>query len=224
MSHLPPLRNELSMHRKRKQISIDGTVAGIDFNRARGDYAELPVNFGRPGSAPADYLGPMPQDYRPHPGFTDSSRPEYEQYEWGMQQHPTPPLRAPLPELPEVERPPNYNACLMTNELFEQAMQECVAYPDIPEPIPVDHDVRAQGIMNSQDTLEDLVADPFPQDPVHEIEQAFDQQMQQMEQVFAAPMQEPEPQQPPPEPPPEQMYEDPWMMNPFGMPGMGPMM
>ena len=161
-------------HRSRKKLSLDGSVPGVEYNRARGDYVELPVNFGRPGSAPADYLGPVPQDYRPHPGFTDSCRPEYEQYEWGMHQHPTPPLRAPLPELPGVDRPPSYNDCLMTNELFEQTMEECTARAEIPEPIPVDHDVRAQGIMNSQDTLEDLVADPLSQDPMQEIEAAFD--------------------------------------------------
>jgi hypothetical protein len=169
------------------------------------------------------YLGPMPQHYDPRPGFAAFPQPEYELYESEMQQHPIPQARAPMPELPNVERLPSYNDCLMINELFEQTMKECIAYPDIRETIPDDHDVRDQGIMNSQDTLEDLVADHSLQDPMQEIEAAFDQQMQQMEQAFAEPMKEPE-QQPPPEPPPEQMYEDPWMMNPFGMPGMGPMM
>jgi hypothetical protein len=167
------------------------------------------------------YLGPMPQHYDPRPGFAAFPQPEYELYESEMQQHPIPQARAPMPELPNVERLPSYNDCLMINELFEQTMKECIAYPDIRETIPDDHDVRDQGIMNSQDTLEDLVADHSLQDPMQEIEAAFDQQMQQMEQAFAEPMKEPE-QQPPPEPPPEQMYEDPWMMNPFGMPGMGP--
>ena len=120
------------------------------------------------------YLGPMPQHYDPRPGFAAFPQPEYELYESEMQQHPIPQARAPMPELPNVERLPSYNDCLMINELFEQTMKECIAYPDIRETIPDDHDVRDQGIMNSQDTLEDLVADHSLQDPMQEIEAAFD--------------------------------------------------
>ncbi len=69
MSHRQRLPDDCFRYRKRKQISIDGVVGGLEHHHAHGDYAEVPVNIGRPGAAPADYLGPMPQDYRLHLGL-----------------------------------------------------------------------------------------------------------------------------------------------------------
>jgi len=87
------LPDECFRYRKRKQLPINGSVAGLEYHHARGRYAEAPVNIGRPGAAPADYLGPVPQNYDPHPGRAVFSEAEYEPYEAGMPRrtvHPDP--------------------------------------------------------------------------------------------------------------------------------------
>jgi hypothetical protein len=77
-----PLRAETSRLRKQKKLSLDGTVPGIEYNRARGDYVSVPLAGNVDGARiPADYMGPMPQDYTPHPGRMDIQQPMYEGYQ-----------------------------------------------------------------------------------------------------------------------------------------------
>lgn len=217
MGFLPPLRSDLSHYRKRKQISLDGTVAGIECNHYRRGY-DKPL-FGHSSST-----GPALPDlmYDPHPGLPEFHEPEYRAYEADLPQLRTPPIGSPLPDFPDVESPPRYSACLMTNELFQQLMEEFGTHQEVAEALPFDQDVRAQEIMHA--SPEEPAVGPLSYDPIREIDNAMDQQKEQMSSQFAGPEPPPIPDYPPAPPP---MYEDELQqrMNPFGMMmGPGPMM
>lgn len=209
-----------SHYRKRKQISLDGSAAGVEYNRYHRGYNrsvfDNPIATGSPRPAEA---------YEPDPGPMETRESDYQPYEPEMPfRRPTPPFRMPLPEEPEPEKPPEYDASLITDESFVQMMREFLGGESEHEtqtPLPFDHDVR--GVIHGPATLDDLAASQSPADPVEEIQQAFDQNLEQMASEGA-------PEQPPPEPDPyqleQQRYEDELqaLMNPFGMPGFGPMM
>ena len=211
------LRGEISRYRKRKQLSIDGTVAGLEHNEWRGVYDKPALRPSRSSGPPAPA-----QLYDPAPGDPQFPGSHYQPYEWENHIHPTPQLRVPPRETPEIERPPDYNDSLMTDDLLQETMQECSSQSGVPEPIPVDQAVRDRSIMSSEDSLEERVLSLFETDPIQEIEQAIDQQMQGMGKAFAAP-------EPQPEFDPyleEQRLHDEMMqlMAPFEImgPGMGP--
>ena len=160
--------------------------------------------------------------YNPDPGRPDFPESNYEQYQWDMSRHTTPPLRVELPEAPAAERLPHYNDCLIAEDSFQQGMRECIGEPP-PEPIPVDQNVRSTGLMVGPECLDDVVDDEAQPDPCQEMASALEQQVQKAEAEYAAmqapPMEDPNAAQ--------QMYEDELQqrMNPFGMMmGPGPMM
>ena len=80
MTHLGPLRSELFKYRKRKKLSIDGSVGGISYQRHH--------RFTTPqlGSRPSgfrslhqkDYLGQIPNRYRPNMFSPSTSWTEYQ--------------------------------------------------------------------------------------------------------------------------------------------------
>jgi len=117
--------------------------------------------------------------YEPDPGNPEFPEPDYQPYEWEMSPHPTPPLRASLPELPELEdaSPPDYNACPMTDGLLARGLHETNDRPDAQEFLPFDHDVRAQEIMHGSGSLEEMVSGLVPCEPTQEIEMAIRQQL-----------------------------------------------
>jgi len=226
MSLSKHLQNSIFPYRKRKQISLDGTVAGL--SRPGGHGRPVMADIGPWGAPVRDYVPPPAQSYNPHPRFAEFSDPEYDEYQPHQPMHHTMLHRDPAPSRPSVfDNPsgiPDYDALPMTPELFVQAMQEANSQDESPDPAPF-NDVMANEIMHSQDSLEQLVAEPTPIDPIQEIEAAIDQQMQQMEEQMA-----PEPE---PDPSPYvlsddymQMYDEQMMqfMDPFMMPGPGPMM
>jgi hypothetical protein len=87
MSPTGPLRSMLFRYRRRKHMSLDGTVPGLEPVRCRRQYdaTRAPVFTGG-GTPHADggYLGGrLPEDFEPHPGFMADTAPCYESPEDG---------------------------------------------------------------------------------------------------------------------------------------------
>lgn len=205
----------LGPRNNRKHVSIDGTVAGIEYNRPHRGYNRS-VFDQQPAVGPAQ----PSQSYTPDPGTPDFPESKYEQYEWQADVNPTPQFRMPLPKT----NPPaqlGYDACLISDEQSQLAFQEAIANQKGDDDVLPGREVRAQGIMTGLDSLEQAVCEPAYADPVQEMASAFDQQVQKLEAQFSDPTPPPSPEPPPPEP------EDLWnqYMNQFGMgmggPGMG---
>ena len=143
MSFRDPLRSTL---RKRKQLSIDGTVGGIEYNRS----------FRRYNPSQFDHLlrldQPHPaQAYDPDPGHPDFPESQYEPYEWDVRGHATPPIRFEIPSEAHVEAPPPYDASLMTDDL---AQHRVIAPGRILQRHPVPYDDQACG----RDDIQPLIA------------------------------------------------------------------
>ncbi len=84
MGSLGPLRSSLSQYRKRKRLTLDGTVGGIKPNRFRpgigGAYSRRQGMQTR-GAAPQGYMSSHPDAYEPHPGEAHFSNGEYTPYQ-----------------------------------------------------------------------------------------------------------------------------------------------
>lgn len=227
MSLFKPLRDQSFRYRKRKQISLDGTVSGLELGRMRGGY-HFPGEIRQETIGPTvyhQYPSPPPREYEPHPGFADFPESEYDTYHANISPAPIDCPRHAAPSARPLHKPPPppYRASLMTNELFTEAMQEVISKRDSEpsEPVPFDNPVMAIELMHAPAFLEHMVDRAFYDDPVQEIEAAMTQQFQEMEQQMAP--------EPVPEPMPDpymeqqQMYDEQMrqMMDPFGM--MGPM-
>ncbi len=106
------LRSSPSNHHPRGHIPLDDVLSHVE----RG-----PSRRGLIGQSVEWNVSDPAQLYDPDPGRPEFCETEYQPYLWEMPLHPTPLLRAPLPDEPERPEPPDYNACLMTEELFEQA-------------------------------------------------------------------------------------------------------
>ena len=73
-----PLRAATSRYGARKQLSLDGTVKGVNYNRAVGVHASAPL----PTAGQLHlYEEPLPDDYLPHAGPMQFDRPTYHQSE-----------------------------------------------------------------------------------------------------------------------------------------------
>ncbi|MBN1489086.1 MAG: hypothetical protein JXA69_04145 [Phycisphaerae bacterium] len=215
------LRQEFLKHRKRKQISLDGTVAGIEPARYRGGYEyagqQLPQQVA-PSQAD-DYLGRLADQYEPHPGWMEVPQPEYDAYTPAMPTIFTPLHRdAPSPTRPVFpeDEAPSVEHLMTTESLADLAMREGGSQIDSEGPVPYDNPVTANELLHSPASL-DQIAGAQP-DPITEIEQAIGQQMAE---PFAAPQPMPEP-EPDPWEVQRQMYDEQMrpLMDPFGMPGM----
>ena len=249
MSLRPRLPDECFRYRKRKQISLNGTVAGVQSSRPRG--RPVMAELGPWGSAPQEYIPPLSQSYDPPPGFADFPESEYDTYESRMPHSFTPRIRDPGPErLPISDATPGHDDSLMTDAMFVQGLLEMLHPYLSPGPIPAESDVTAQEFMNGSESLDQRMGYPMPPDPIQEIEAAFDQQRQDIAEAFEPPQPDPSPyvlhddylqkyeeqvQQmmdqywmpgPPTQDPIEtqQMYDEQMqqLMDPFAMPGMGP--
>jgi hypothetical protein len=223
MSLSKPLRDESFRYRKRKQISLDGSVPGIDSSRPRGDYVS--ADLGPWGLPPREYVGPLPQEYEPHPGFAQFPETDYETYAPQMPRHLTPMLRDPGPEPVPPEPMPRYNDCLMTDELFAEAMAD--AGVQLPPAEPAEADslenlLASPAMIDDRKSLEMRVVNMIDPDTILEIESVIDQQMQLTDAFEPA---QPEPVQPDLFEEQQQLYDEQMqqLMDPFGMMGPGPM-
>ena len=177
MSLSKPLRDEFFRNRKRKQISLDGSVAGIEYGRPRGDY--VTADPGPWGLPPKEFVGPSPQDYEPHLGVAQFPEAEYETYDPGMPHHLTPMIRDLVPEPVRPEFVPDYDDCRMTDPFLERALADAGDQVRSAEPVEADslEDRLASLTMtDDSESLETRVAGMTPADPFQEIESAIDQQ------------------------------------------------
>jgi len=233
-----PLRSDLSRYRKRKQLSLDGTVAGIDYSRSAGHYVDAPL----PSAGPVHlYEHPAPADYAPHAGLMQFDGPAYADPAAlpgpdTIAGHPT---QLPMPIMP-VAHPPDmipesvsYDHMLMADRTVEDLQQEWQAlhdeaYGTTPTDNPGTGSIEAMFHAPTQ---------PFEASPYHSVEMTQELFEHGMELAAGTSM----PASPadaipeagledivmdaePPVPPPEELQPDPRMMDPFEDPLMRQMM
>jgi hypothetical protein len=237
------LYRELSRYRKRNRHSLDGTVTGLDWNRYHGGQrsAEAPVAI--PTQMPLPYHEAIPQTYDPHPGFMEGREQEYELgREPTVLPATTPPIRFE-PVEPQVEQlvPDHvfiemYDAAAALRRDAQQEEQSELSGNDpvhceqafdaqdansgmhaMPEGSfpPADQTDSSNGPFASSD---DTPNSPTSFDPVAEAQAIFDEQMAMFGMPQDAPQQSGALDQPMYDP---QMMQ---MLNPWMVPGMGPMM
>lgn len=121
------LTRGLNTHRKHNQLSLDGTVAGLERPH---HYRQFTPPLSSPSHVPHspwhEYPGGPARSYEPLPGFMDLPEPEYEEYVPHTAFHcTTPPLRigARVVSVP-APKPPDYNDGLMTDMLLQIALRE----------------------------------------------------------------------------------------------------
>jgi len=113
------LRSELSHYRRRKTISLDGTVGGMDHPSRRGQYVTPADGALGAGGAPAQH-----SFYDSHAHYRAADR-DYETEPSRFDDAPratTPALR--LDPVPRPERPPRISHAPMTEELMLRAMED----------------------------------------------------------------------------------------------------
>ena len=108
-------------HRRRKTNSLDGIVAGIEYNRYRSGINHAPLDR----QSAIDSQHPQ-HEYQPDPGQPDSFQAAYEPYEWEAHSRQTPTLRLdPIPRPPSPhDPPPIYDDGRLTQAAFEHSMQQ----------------------------------------------------------------------------------------------------
>ena len=83
MSMLRPMRQGLFKYRKRKKVSLDGSVPGVpytNYSRSRKHVSGMPYRPGSSGYRHNSYMGAMPQKYRPSLNAPAVRETEYDPY------------------------------------------------------------------------------------------------------------------------------------------------
>ncbi len=137
------------VHRRRKQLSLDGLVPGIEYGRYQGgaQYASISGNSGRvaggPAGRPAEEYDPITAVYPTAPDYEQPDPRDAIAFEPR-----TPQLRfEPRPRSPEAI---SYDDAPMNEALFQHAMDGVVTSMErfeAPEQIPADHDVRLNPVL-----------------------------------------------------------------------------
>ena len=228
MSRLP---SDLYRYRKRSKLSLDGRVAGVEFNKFR-HAINVDADIARLGNPVADqsYLEAQQQlHYNPRPGFMTDRASHIDQLEPFAPSQATPPQPVRFDTEPFLEtRLPGYDDALctqeMTDQLFAQDMQT-----NAQDPIPIDHDVMAQDLFNAEQQAEPTFPGPHAQQHDIQIQDAFDSASidphEQMSKQFEQQMQlegpVPDPFHPDYVVLQQQMFDDQMQMllSPFMMPG-----
>ena len=228
MSRLP---SDLYRYRKRSKLSLDGRVAGVEFNKFR-HAINIDADIARLCNPVADqgYLEAQQQlHYDPHPGFMTDLASNVDQPGpfTPSQATPPPPVRFDTEPLLET-RLPGYEDSLLTQQMTDQLLEQHVE-PTRQDPIPIDHDVMARDLFNAEPPAEPVPPGPHAQqhdiqaldafnsasaDPHEEMANQFEQQMQLEDPV-------PDPFHPDYVVLQQQMFDQQMQMllNPFMMPG-----
>ena len=146
MGSLGPLRSSLSQYRKRKRLSLDGTVGGIKPNRFRPGLGS-PVSARRGmhtrGAVSQGYMSRHPDAYEPHPGEAHLANDEYTPYQADDLNHAPDVLDPPTAFLSSDTDHPNADRRQLFRA-FNQWLQMQPEFEVFPEPdrevIPFDHD------------------------------------------------------------------------------------
>lgn len=194
------LRSSRSNDRPREHISLDEVLGDVEPRERYRDALGGPAAYGAPARTGL---------YDPEPGRPEFCESDYQPYLWEMPVHPTPLLRAPLPDEAGPPGPPDYDACLMTDELFVRAMRDAIDASIAPKQPRVDEIVSDAEAIPARQSAHVFMEEPSASGPAQEIEAAITQAQAAASPYFL------EPELPRPEP----MY-DPDFTDPFGM--MGP--
>lgn len=243
MSVSGPLRTELSRYRKRKQLYLDGSVAGAEPEVYRPSiHPAVPRGFARSSQFHQDL--PQATTYDPiHPAYFWAA-PDYEPpAPWfedpSFSAHPAGFLGpGPAPHFAPRAEPVKYQNSAMTAELMAEIMYELLhaeSEASTSQEVAVSN-FDSLGHVNSEESqsveapsIEQAMSEAMagPVDPVSTAEAGFGEQMPQgLEALLLEAM--PQPEASPVQPDPfqqEQMLYDQQMqqlMNPFMMAGFGP--
>lgn len=234
-------RTTISEFRKRRRISIDGQIPGIMYNHYHRSQhaATAPIDQGARAGTPG-YMSFHPDAYEPHPGEMDCLEPPYSPYQPETPRHWPDPVRGLAPDMPVEPRQVSYDDCLMTDDLFQQAMQDLLPSAgclddgthddrgEMPDPVAaVMHEVEALADSPASPGSElgaphaDEIGDPRSAllfaDPG---DMGLDPRTASLEQLvegFSAPVLDPQLTLE------QQLYEDDLLMRAWMGPGMGPM-
>ena len=132
-----PLR-DLMRYRRRKQLSVDGSVPGIVYNRIRrGITYATPLSLDKAMDRAQRSAGQDPQVYDPwhpmyasNPGYNPPYSPDVP-----MPHIPVPPFRLELPPLPPRVRMPRYRDSVLTAEEFGILLDRILDRQPAAEPI-----------------------------------------------------------------------------------------
>ena len=175
-------------YRRRKKLSLDGTVPGIVYNRHHGGHrpASFPIDNLARGPAPQDYMCFHPDGYEPHPGEAIFFEPDYAPYQADLPHLAPDELHFPAPAFQPEPDQVEYDDLLMTDEMLDQVLGEVPYPPDAVDPVPFDNDVMAEDILMGEDVsgapdqilIEDGVApDELMGEPMAEEELDADAEM-----------------------------------------------
>lgn len=132
-----PLR-DLMRYRRRKQLSVDGSVPGIAYNRVRrGMTYATPLSLDKVLDRAQRSAGQDPQVYDPwHPMYASNPgyNPPYSP-DAPMPHIPVPPFRLELPPLPPRVRMPRYRDSVLTAEEFAILIDRILDRQPAAEPI-----------------------------------------------------------------------------------------
>ena len=127
---LHPMREELFKYRKRKKVSLDGSVPGVPythFRRSRRHVSGMPHIPGRPGYSNGLYMSGSPREYRPSLNAPSAQSEDYlmdENWDWHNTSNPTDSkLFRPFPELPAAEEVLTHEKSKSASEFFLKVME-----------------------------------------------------------------------------------------------------
>ena len=130
MSMLRPMREELFKYRKRKKVSLDGSVSGVPythFRRSRRHVSGMPHIPGHSGYSHGSYMSGSPREYRPSLNAPSAQSEDYlmdENWDWHNTSHPTDSkLFRPFPELPAAEDVLTHEKYKSASEFFLKVME-----------------------------------------------------------------------------------------------------
>jgi hypothetical protein len=162
MSLSGPLRAELFRYRKRKHLSLDGSVAGAECAEYRRGYNRSPFNQRDFTSALYDSRASQSQDAAGHDaGVAPEAAYEPDQQHYLGQSPGSQFYDEPLAPKMQDTQPGSsdldihYDDSLVDPHMIEEQMQQAAFAAEDQEPVPFTNDVRAQDALSSQVSLEE---------------------------------------------------------------------
>ena len=127
------------LYRRRKKLSLDGTVPGIVYNRHHGGHRPASAPIDNPAPSPSqDYMSSHPDEYDPHPGEAVFFEPDYSPYQADLPHRGAGGLHSPAHGFGS---PCEHGGPPSDDELAFWPLSHQLP----PDAIPIDHDVEFDG-------------------------------------------------------------------------------
>lgn len=163
MSMLRPMRDDLFKYRKRKKVSLDGSVPGVSYDRlkrSRRYVSGTPYSSGRSYNHPDLYLPDNPRGYRPDFNAPAAQSEDYEaNNDWDSHRisHPTDPrLFCPSHELPVEQESISYENAKTASDFFLKAMETMYQQFEEGQKIPSLADIWQKHCESYGDVISDI--------------------------------------------------------------------